>query len=990
MPNKMLNRLVLCLAASPLISLPLPAEAGAWALARGADQDRGGNEPPQDPAPPSESGDESKLQRPVTISDAEEMLNRGKYPECLAAFAELSENADLRERTLIGEATALARTGRYDETISRIELLGEPRPMQARLLHAEMARIHGRYDDALGELRGVVDDFPEQPAGRRRLGELLEYLGKRDDAIATYRWFDGLIAGGRELPRDAAWLTDAAVGFYRFSVLTQTNLAARTRHVLHEMLQQAYGRIDRNYWPARIAGGELLREKYSNSEEDGSLSDFLAALEINENLTEAHVGIGRVLLENWNFEKVEEQAEKALAVNPKYAPAIYLLASKFIVERRYDQAIETAGQALEINPHDIEALSITAAAAACKYDDALVAAMKKRVEEINPRCARFYQRLGDALGGIRQYGDSEKAYLKAIELEPTNPNSRAELGMMCMQWGDEDKARAALEGAWAIDEFNQRTKFTLDLLDSLAGFAVHESAHFLVKYDPKRDPGLGEAVGSYLEDIYEDLVDDYAFPLKEKTIIEMFPTQRAFAVRITGKPWIHTVGACTGKVIAMASPRNDPNLSGTYNFARVLKHEFTHTVTLAATRNRIPHWFTEGLAVYQEDAPRSFAWCTLLAEAARRDELFTLESIDWGFIRPRKPSDRQMAYAQSEWMCEYIVERFGYDKINDMLAQYRQGNPQADVMQAILQIDLERFSQDFVDWARKEIDLWGFDLTPPEDPEALRKLLADKDEDVRDAETIALEGRLAKALYEAGEFDEALEAARHTLKGDAENAHALEALIEVLSFYDAHEGPRGREERYQEMFPAAQSLLALDPGNWVAVRKIGEILLFRREYAQAEAPLRKLQQLCPFDPTSWRGLAAIYLDRGEQDAAFVQLMEVARLDENDADVRHRLGRISWSRERIGDARYWFQEALYADPFNVEFHADFADLLMQSGETARALDRYLFLTLLMPGDAEHFEKAAFAALKMGNRDEAKKLAVKAFELDPNSAAKSLID
>ena len=109
--------------------------------------------------------------------------------------------------------------------------------------------------------------------------------------------------------------------------------------------------------------------------------------------------------------------------------------------------------------------------------------------------------------------------------------------------------------------------------------------------------------------------------LAHRTIIEVFPTQAAFAVRITGKPWIHRVGACTGRVIALASPRESAQLTGAYNLAAVLKHEFTHTVTLAATENRIPHWFTEGLAFWQENSDRSFFWCTLLAEAVRRGEL---------------------------------------------------------------------------------------------------------------------------------------------------------------------------------------------------------------------------------------------------------------------------------------------------------------------------------------------------------------------------------
>ena len=60
------------------------------------------------------------------------------------------------------------------------------------------------------------------------------------------------------------------------------------------MLQVAYGVVDRTYTPARIASADLLRERYNNDENDGSVSDYQAALKINENLPEAYVGLGEV------------------------------------------------------------------------------------------------------------------------------------------------------------------------------------------------------------------------------------------------------------------------------------------------------------------------------------------------------------------------------------------------------------------------------------------------------------------------------------------------------------------------------------------------------------------------------------------------------------------------------------------------------------------------------------------------------------------------
>jgi len=946
--------------------------------------------------PPTDGDDAVEVddaQEPPSLFEAEDKLLFGEYEEAADMFRFLLEQNKNDEDAALGLAKSLERVGQYDEAIKILEdfearsgaRAAHDRSAARRLiLKARLFRIKGRYDETLAVLREAIKADDHSVEARFLLGDMQEMLGRRDEAIETYRWFEEQLVGLQELPRDANWLTYAGRGLLRYSIMTRTNIVDRTKHVLHNMLQPAYEIIDRSYWPARIVAADLLREKYNNEEEDGSVSDYQAALKINENLPEAWVGLGEVLLTNWQFEEVEEHADKALAINPNYPPAHRLLAKKLIVERRYEQAIEVTKRALAINPSDILALSIQAAAEACRYNDEGVQALKSQVDAINPNCAVYHEILGDALGGIRQYEASEKEYLKAIELDPTDANVRAELGMMYMQWGLEDKAEVALDGAWALDPFNKRTKFTLDLLESLREFATYETDHFLVRYDAKKDPGLGAYIGDYLEGIYEEVVGDYGCPPDVKTTIEMFPTQRSFAVRITGKPWIHTVGACTGSVIAMSSPRNDPNAFGTYNFARVLKHEFTHTVTLHCTENRIAHWFTEGLAVLQENAPRGFDWEKLLAEAARRDELFTLDSIDWGFMRPRKPTDRQMAYAQSEWMCEFIIERAGYDAISRMLDGYREGKVQREVLNDVMSMTPEAFDAEFREWARTQVKSWGFDLAPPGNVDELQAAF---DADPENAE---LAGKLAAALYDAEEWEAAQAMSRKALELDENNQHGLEVKVRLLEM--RVEGTRSdarRDEIYADMLPALEKLWELDPEGWLAPRLIGEIALHRKNHERAIEALTRLQRLCPQDPFSWRGLGGVYLTQGKDELALPQLTELARLDEHDKDVRVQIARIHQKHNRLREAAYWYREALYIDPFSEEIHVLLGDVALRLGETETALREYRMLTELDSSNATWFERAAFAAQKMGNKEDALKFARRAVDIDPESTAKSLL-
>ncbi|MCH8966404.1 MAG: tetratricopeptide repeat protein [Planctomycetes bacterium] len=951
----------------------------AW-ISCGAAQPVSGHAPGAD-----EHADEaSSPPLPTTLDDAHHSAMRGEYETAIEAYSTLISDPATAQRARVGLAAVRMRIGKYDDAIAALTGLGVERTPAVGTLLAQLYRIKGRYEDAVSQTRAVIQTDRNHAGARRLLGELLEQLGRRDEAIEVYRWFDRQLVEQAELPRDAARLTDTAIGFYRYSVLTQTDVPRRTRHVLHDLLQPAYEQLDRTFWPARIAAADLLRERFNNSEDDGSVSDYEAALRINPNLCEAQVGLGTVELTKWNFEEVDRRVERALGVNPNHAPAIHLLAQNLVTQRRYEQAMETCDRALAINDRDLAALSIRAAASACRYDEAEVARMYDRVRSVNPRCALYHRTLGDALGGIRQYAASERQYLEAIKLDGTDANTWGELGMMYMQWGLEGKARDALDHAWVLDPYNKRTKFTLDLLESLVGFERHETPHFIVRYDAARDPGLGEYVAGYLEEIYDEVVGDYDWPLKEKTIIEMFPTQRAFAVRITGKPWIHTVGACTGRVIAMASPRKSTELMGPYNFARVLKHEFTHTVTLAATRNRIPHWLTEGLAVMQENASRSFFWSELLAEAARRDALFTLESIDWAFVRPKRPTDRQMAYAQSEWMCEYIVHRFGYDSISAMLKDFYDGRTLSQVFAERFGLQLSEFDGEFRTWAKRQVAQWGFDPAKPEDVEELRAVVETNPDDA------GLLGRLARAEFDEGEFDRALKVAKRAVELDPLERTALTIVAKVLMMLaEGTTTDVSREVYYREAQPLLEQLWKIDPTGWTAPKHLARIALRRKEPDLAIEPLKRLQRLCPMDPTSWRGLGGIYVERGNDEAALPQLLELVRIEEDDAEVREHLAEVYRHRGRLRESQYWYRQALAVDPFHVRLHVTLAEVSMQLGDTEAALVEYVMLTKLEPTNARHFENAAFAAHKLDDKVQAQSLARRAVELAPESPARSLL-
>jgi hypothetical protein len=427
------------------------------------------------------------------------------------------------------------------------------------------------------------------------------------------------------------------------------------------------------------------------------------------------------MIEGFNFDQADGIIAEIRRVDHDSLRADLLEARNLLHQRRPADAEAPIQRALKKQPKNIEALGLAASAAALRLHDAECAKILKQIDEIDPHNASAYLELAEHLSAMRQYPRAAGMYKIAIERASWWNAPRNGLGLLYTQSGDEDDARVTLEAAHSLDPFNLRTTNYLRLLDDLASFTKKESAHFIVMYDAKLDPVIPEYFSDYLESVHSIVCKDFHHEPAVKTFIEVFPTHDAFSVRTTGSPWIGTVGASTGRVIALVSPRGGKQTLGTFNWSQVLRHEYTHTVTLSMTDNRIPHWFTEGLAVWEEHSPLRWEWVPMLYQAVTDKELFTMDKLTWAFVRPRKPSDRQLAYAQSYWICTYLEETYGHDAILKMLDLYKQGLSQEEVFPQAINVSIDRFYDDFVAWCEKQVATWGYDEETSKNYDALRE-----------------------------------------------------------------------------------------------------------------------------------------------------------------------------------------------------------------------------------------------------------------------------
>lgn len=654
--------------------------------------------------------DLDKLDYPVyykAIDKAKLEAFRGRYKLSLLTLAK-AKDAEALDVALV-KGTSLAALGKKDAALQALTEDAVANHPKAQLLRAQILSDLSRHEEAIHLLEQVIERDKNSVAGHFYLGQIAETAGDMARARKAYAFFEPYIDKlYAETIDSAEELTLIGRGLDRWATI---NKAYKDRVALHNMILekcfgQAYLRLDRDYWPARVATAEF---HLARDDQKTALGLLKGVLEQNPNDLHSLQLIGWISLEQFNFDGAEKAIDELRKVDPNCIEADLLETRNLLQQRRPGDAEKVIGRVVARQPKNLEALGLLAAVYGLQLREDKVNETLKKVEQIDPDNATAYFEVAQQLGAMRQYPRAAEKYKVAIERADWWTDAYNGLALLYTQSGDEEDAYRILEQARALDPFNYATTNYIRLLDNFRTYAKKETDHFIVYYDAKLDPVIPLYFSDYLESIYKDVCGAFKHEPKQKTLIEIFPTHDAFSVRTTGSPWIGTVGASTGRVIAMVAPRKGKHTMGPYNWAQVLRHEFTHTVTLSATDNRIAHWMTEGLAVYEERIPLRWEWVPMLYNAVSKKQLFTMENLTWGFVRPKKPSDRQLAYAQSYWICKYIEETFGHDKMLAMLAEFRKGREQKDVFPEILGKTLTQFQTDFFAWTEKEVSTWGYD-----------------------------------------------------------------------------------------------------------------------------------------------------------------------------------------------------------------------------------------------------------------------------------------
>jgi tetratricopeptide (TPR) repeat protein len=535
----------------------------------------------------------------------------------------------------------------------------------------------------------------------------------------------------------------------------------------------------------------------------------------------------------------------------------------------------------------------------------------------------------------------------------------------------------------------------LNIARKLKYFAARESEHFIVKVDERYDRVLLDLVSDYMEEIYPEVCGDYGYEPKHKVIVEIMPFQDQFSLRIAGRGWVPTVGACTGPVIVLTAPnKSRPGVPlGLHNWAAVLRHEFAHAVTLEQTRNRIPHWLTEACAVWQQQDKRAYRYIMTLVSATQNNHLFSVRDLDWGFIRPKRRGDRQLAYAQSEWIMDHIIRTRGFETIRNMLRAFGEGMSQEDVFDKIVGWPGETaeeangrkytetlFDKDFRAWAGRMVREWGFDPEPILQSADTAKLIRENPEDA-DAHA-----KHALALMRPNAA--AAEAAAHkALEIDERNVLALRVLANL--FFN--------RKLYVAAEDVCRKLEAIDPANKTAPKILARCYLAKKKWPDAVAALELLQTRHPLDAFSYTELAKLHVQLGQPEKALPSLIHLHKHSMGDPQYARQIAEIHRSLGQYDQALRYFREVTHINPYETTAYEGIAGVCVRTKDYDRAQAAAVNMTLVEPEKAKSWNYLATVRYRAGkntkNADllrQARRDAEKAKQLEPNPLSDQIVE
>lgn len=771
------------------------------------------------------------------------------------------------------EARQKLIAGAYEEVLAAVPKEAEDAAWP--LVQVEALGALGRWKEAKEVGEKALERFSNDLELRFALYEATRQTGATDEAKQRLDELDRL-AGSREW----AYRSPAQrVALGRIAII----VGADPKKVL-ELFYDPTRKDHPEFRGSWIASGDLALEK---SDFALAARTFGSAAKKFPEDPDVWFGLARAFAPSDTKESVAA-LEQALEFNPHHVGAHLLFAEHHIDGERYDEADASITAALKTNPHSPEAHALRAVLAHLRGDEANEKIAKTTALKQWPTNPAVPHLIGRKLSQKYRFAEGAALQREALKYDPAFVAAKSQLANDLLRLGEDEEGWKLAEEVQAADPYDVVAYNLVTLRDAIKNFRALESEHFTVRMNPHEAEVYGDRVLALLERAHDTLSQKYGLTLKQKTIVEIFDDQKDFAIRTFGLPGgAGYLGVCFGRVITANSPAARPG--STSSWEAILWHEFTHVITLTLTKNKMPRWLSEGISVFEERQQRG-NWGEQMKPRYRAmilsDEDFTpVSQLSSAFMRPKSPVHLGFAYYESSLVVQWLVERFGLEKMKALLADLARG---VEINAALAKhfAPIEKLDDEFAGHARRLANAVGpqVDWEKPK-PRELRtaessaKILADKPTN----------------------YDAILSYAQHLLdaKQWAEAKAPLQKLIELYPEQRDADGAYAMLAKAQRELGEIDAevttltkLSELTPEATDAFTRLAQIYAERKDWAKVLDYTARFQAVNPLAPDSHRAEAEAHEALGQRDPAIAAYRTMLKLDLPDPpEIHFRLARL---------------------------------------------------------------------------------------------------
>ncbi len=813
------------------------------------------------------------------LLEGRRLLYTGRYDEAATLLTKLSKLDALRRKSVPLLAEALVRMGKRAEALTELEALADDAEAhRAHLLHGELLVASGKRREAEEPLMKVVEAY-NSDAIRSDDAEGLSLVGRAAYVMRAYR--------------------DANNAF---------NQAERAG---------ADKRVETLLWRA-----ELFLDKYDpgHAAEVTKMALALAPNDPRALVTMAHVKLEQAM----DFGAAEELIDKALAVDGKLAEAYFVRTGLALRNMDIPAALAAVDAGLAVDATNLALLSIKAATRYLAEDHAGFDALERATLAQNPEFARFYVIVGEFAEWEHRYDEIVRLMRKAIAVDPGEARAHAALGLNLIRDGDDAGGLDALKKAWKVDAFNVRVYNTLNFYETTVDkeYVTVDGARFRIRYHKDEKAVLERYLPKMLEDAYASMAARYRFSPAEPIAIEMYADPQHFSIRTSGLPAVGIQGVCFGKTLAALSPS-----AGSFNWGMIVWHELAHVFHIQQSKNRVPRWYTEGLAEYETIIARP-EWRreeeVSLYFGLRDGKIPKVASFNSAFTHVDNPQDVVMAYYAASQVAVFASEQFGFAAYAKLLPGWAAGKPTTELVAASLGVDADELDRRYRAWLEPRLARYKTqfmpDLAPPASVAVARAGVRAEPSSAKKHVALAL------ALLAGGEHAEAASVLALALGLEPTEPNALFLSVRLAFAQDDFDGAK----------KALDKLLGAKHDGYAVRMKAADL-------AEKQEELDKMREhlfaASRFDPTQAEPLQALYdLARKRKDDAeqLFALRGLAKLDQHDRRVWRRLLHLLVERGEWEEARIVGEGAMFVDVMNPEVHYDYARALARTGRHVSAI------------------------------------------------------